>query len=221
MVVIHLFRQKMEMKMNRPLTYLRMLCCLSFIFAVSIVYAQESEKSKEEEKQVSAADVDMDDGTGPAGDLIIPKRIAMHCGISSKEGRDKYKLNECLDKLAAEGKDLLNIEQEVMHQVSKDALEKALTTKSAAGNYEATRDEKLEEDNEVQSGSAAAGGEAAADGSDLRTKQTKNIKMSGRSSENLLQVIDIYSTRVGLDMMEAFFRYDAPYRLSEQNEEKD
>lgn len=202
--------------MSRKQTYFWLFCCLSFIFAVSFSRAAETG-----EQEVSAANVKMDDGTGPAGDVIIAKKMAMHCGISSKDGRDEDKLNECLDKLASEGKDLLKIEQDIMHQLTKDAMEKALTTKSAAGNYEATRDDELEEDNNVQAGSAAVGGALAADGSDLRTKQEKNIKISARSSKNLLKVIDIYSARVGLDTMEAFFRLDAPYRLSEQNEEED
>lgn len=207
--------------MNRLQTYFLLFGCLNFIYTVPISYAQEEQTPESKEQQISAADVEMDDGTGPAGDLVIAKKMAMHCGISSKDGRDKDKLNECLEKLAAEGKDLLSIEQDIVHQLSKDAMEKALKTKSSAGNYEATRDDKLDEGNGIQAGSAAAGGEATADGSDLRTKQTKNIKMSGRSSENLLQAIDIYSARVGLDMMEVFFRIDAPYRLSKQNEEKD
>ncbi len=209
--------------MNKLPTYLCLFCCLSIIFAAANACGQEQETTEqgEQEEQISAADVEMDDGTGPEDDVVIAKKMAMHCGISSKDGRDKDKLNECLDKLAAEGKDLLTIEQDIMHQVSKDALEKALTTKSAAGNYEATRDDELGEDSGVQAGSAAAGGALSADGSDLRIKQTKNIKMSGRSSRNLLQVIDIYSARVGLDAMEVFFRLDAPYRLSEQKEEED
>ncbi len=209
--------------MIRQLTYLSLFCCLSIIFAAANACGQEQEatKQEEQEEQISAADVEMDDGTGPEDDVVIAKKMAMHCGISSKDGRDKDKLNECLDKLAAEGKDLLTIEQDMMHQLGKDALEKAITTKSAAGNFEATRDDELDEDNGVQAGSAAAGGALSADGSDLRTRQTKNIKMSGRSSRNLLQVIDIYSARVGLDAMEVFFRIDAPYRLSEQKEEEE
>ena len=193
------------------------------IFAVVLLpeFWQQKLQLDTEEQEISAADVEMDDGTGPDGDLVISKKMAMHCGISSKDGRDKAKLNECLDKLAAEGMDLATIEQDMMHQISKDSLGKALTTKSSAGNFEATRDDELEEDSGVQSGSAAAGGALAADGSDLRIKQTKNIKMSGRSSENLLKVIDIYSARVGLDAMEVFFRLDAPYRLSEQQEEEE
>ena len=203
--------------MNRRRIYLWFFFCIFFIFAATFSYAEDTET---EEEQISAADVEMDDGTGPDGDLVIPKKMAMRCGISSNDGKDKDKISKCLDTLASEnGEDLGDLEQEIMHQLSQNTLEKALTTKSAAGNYEATRDDELEEDNDVQSGSAAAGGEAAADGSDLRTRQEKNIKMSARSSENLLKVIDIYSARVGLDSMEMFFRSDASHRLSNQQEE--
>ena len=196
--------------MSKLFSHLKFLFCgVMCLFAASITNAQEEQAS------VSAKDVAIDDGTSPAGDVIIAKRMALHCGISSKDGRDKEKIKECFEKLASEGIGVLDIEQEMMHQLSKDALEKALTIKSAAGNYEATREDELEEDNNIQAGSAAAGG------SDLRSKQEKNIKMSARSSGNLLKAIDIYSARLGLDTMEAFFRLDAPYRLSKQQEEED
>lgn len=202
--------------MSKLFSYLKFLFCgVMCLFAASITNAQEEQAS------VSAKDVAIDDGTSPAGDVIIAKRMALHCGISSKDGRDKEKIKECFEKLASEGIGVLDIEQEMMHQLSKDALEKALTIKSAAGNYEATREDELEEDNNIQAGSAAAGGALAASGSDLRSKQEKNIKMSARSSGNLLKAIDIYSARLGLDTMEAFFRLDAPYRLSKQQEEED
>ncbi len=200
--------------MNKQPAFIRLFfCCIILLGTASIVYGQE------EQTTISATDVVLDDGTGPAGDVVIAKRMALHCGISSKDGRNKEKISECFEKLASEGIGALDIEQEMMHQLSKDSLEKALTTKSAAGNYEATRDDELEEDNNVQAGSAAAGGALAPAGSDLRSKQEKNIKMSARSSRNLLKVIDIYSARVGLDTMEAFFRLDAPYRLSKQQKE--
>lgn len=188
------------------------------MFAATNCYGQEAEG----QENVTATSVALDDGSGPAGDLIIPKAMAMRCGISSKDGRDKEKLDECFDTLASEGADIFFIQKEMMHQISKDALEKALTVKSAAGNYEATRDDELDDSNGVQSGSAAAGGFATADGSDIRTTQTKNNKMSARSSRNLLKVIDIYSARVGLDLMEVFFRSDVPHRQSKiKDEEKE
>ena len=192
--------------------------CLALSLAAGSACAQETE-NLEQTEEVSAADVKMDDGTGPDGDLIIPKRMALHCGLSSQDGHDNAKIKECLDKLAASGIDLVAIQQDRMHQTSKDALEKAVTVKSAAGNYEAIQEEKLEEDSGVQAGSPAAGGEDAADGSDLRTKQTKNIKMSANSSLNLIKVIDVYSARVGLDFMDIFFKADAPYRQARQEEE--
>lgn len=206
--------------MNRLQTYLGIFCCLVLSLTASISHGEEAIVS-EETALPSAADVEMDDGTNMEGDLIIPKKMAMRCGISSKDGRDKEKIQECLNILASEGLDIVGIEQDMMHQVSKNALEKALTTKSAAGNYEATRDDKLGEGVGIQAGSAAAGGESSADGSDLRSKQEKNVKMSARSNQNLLKVIDIYSARVGLDSMEVFFKFDAPYRQSVLAEEEE
>lgn len=205
--------------MNKLQTYLGIFCCLVFSLMASVSYGDDSEAS-EDIQTPSAADVEMDDGTNMEGDLIIPKKMAMRCGISSKDGRDKEKIQACLDTLASEGLDIVGIEQEMMHQLSKNAMEKALTTKSAAGNYEATRDDKLGEGVGVQAGSAAAGGEAGADGSDLRSKQEKNVKMSERGNQNLLKVIDIYSARVNLDSMAAFFKLDASYRQSVLAEEE-
>lgn len=206
--------------MNKLQTYLGIFCCLVFSLMASVSYGDDSEAS-EDVQTPSAADVEMDDGTNMEGDLIIPKKMAMRCGISSKDGRDKEKIQACLDTLASEGLDIVGIEQEMMHQLSKNAMEKALTTKSAAGNYEATRDDKLGEGVGVQAGSAAAGGEAGADGSDLRSKQEKNVKMSERGNQNLLKVIDIYSARVNLDSMAAFFKLDASYRQSVLAEEEE
>ena len=192
--------------------------CLALSLAATSAFAQETEDAEQQE-EISAADVEMDDGTGPDGDLVIPKKMAMHCGLSSKDASDETKVKECLDKLAAAGIDLVSIQQDAMHQISKDALEKAVAAKSAAGNYEAIQEDKLGEDSGVQAGSAAAGGEDSADGSDIRTKQTKNIKMSANSSLNLIKIIDIYSARVGLDFMEVFFGIDASYRQARQEEE--
>ena len=111
--------------MNRLQTYLGIFCCLVLSLTASISHGEEAIVS-EETALPSAADVEMDDGTNMEGDLIIPKKMAMRCGISSKDGRDKEKIQECLNILASEGLDIVGIEQDMMHQVSKNALEKAL-----------------------------------------------------------------------------------------------
>ena len=196
--------------------YLWICWLLAFGLAAFPLCAQEAET---EEDVPTAADVTLDDGTAPGGSLIIPKMMAMRCGISSKDAEDKQKISECFNTLAAAGNDIADIQQDVMHQLSQNALEMALKNKSAAGDYEDTLEEELKGDNGAQPGSPAAGGEDAADGEDLRVKQTQNVKISSRSAVNTVKIIDVYSTRVGLDFMEVFFKFDLPYRQTQIEED--
>lgn len=185
---------------------------------VLAAFPLRAEDGAEEAASESAADVAMDDGSAPGGDLVIPKALAMRCGISSKDAGDKSKIKECLDKVAVDANDITEIQFLVMDQLTQNALEQALQIKAEAGDYEDSLDKKLGDDSGVQAGSPAAGGEAAADGEDLRAAQTKNVKISSRSAVNITKLIDIYSTRVGLNFMEMYFSADAPRRRAEQTE---
>lgn len=186
------------------------LCVHSWIISLSAVMLTAF--------PLCAAEFNLDDGTTADGDMLLPKTVAMRCGISSADAADQDKINECLNKIAADTTSIDWFAKQTMHQVNKDALNIALKYKTDAGDYEETMDEKLGDNTGIQSGSAAAGGDIAADGDDLRKDQSKNAKIYSRGAENLNKIIAVYTTNMGIDAYENFFESDASFRNDEQRE---
>ena len=165
------------------------------------------------------SEVTMDDGTCADGTMLIPKAMAMHCGLSCKDATDADKIDECMNTLAKEAHESSETQHEMIHQLNKEALVVALQSKAFAGNYEEEQDKATGDDSGVQELSAAAGGMFDAEaGSDLRGKQEKNTKLAARSVENMVDIIDVYSSKITLDIIDGFFRYDAPYREFDEDD---
>ena len=165
-----------------------------------------------------AAGFNLDDGTTADGDMLLPKTLAMRCGISSADAANQDKIDKCLNKIAADTDSIDRLAKQTMHQVNKNALNIALKYKTDAGDYEETLDKRLGDDSGIQSGSAAAGGAISADGENLRKDQTKNAKIYSRSAENLNKIIAVYTTNMGIDAYKNFFETDAAFRNAEQRE---
>lgn len=164
--------------------------------------------------------VEMDDGTCSDGTMLIPKVMAMHCGLSCKDATDKEKINECLNTLAKEAQKSGKTRDDVIRQLSSEYLVLALQSKALAGNYEEKQDELLEGENGNQGFNVTAEGMSGGEsGSDLRVKQEKNTKLTTQSVKNMVQIINVYSSKVNLDFIDGFYRYDAPYREFEEERE--
>ena len=164
--------------------------------------------------------VDMDNGTCSDGTMLIPEVMAMHCGLSCKDATDKEKINECLNTLAKEAQESNETRDNAIRQLSSEYLVLALQSKALAGNYEEEQDKLLDEGSGGLEGSPASGGIGTEEGgSDLRAKQEKTTKLAAQSVKNMVQIINVYSSRLNLDFIDGFYRYDAPYRKFEDKQE--
>lgn len=171
-------------------------------------------------KAQESSDVEMDNGTCFDGTMLIPEVMAMHCGLSCKDATDKEKINECLNTLAKEAQESNEVRDNAIRQLSSEYLVLGLQSKALAGNYEEEQDELLDERSGGLGGSPALGGmETGEDGSDLRAKQEKNTKLAAQSVKNIVQIINVYSSKLNLDFIDGFYRYDAPYRKVEDKQE--
>ena len=165
-------------------------------------------------------DVEMDNGTCSDGTMLIPEVMAMHCGLSCKDATDKEKINECLNTLAKEAQESSESRDNAIRQLSSEYLVLALQSKALAGNYEEEQDELLDDGSGGLDGSPASGGmDTGEDGSDLRVKQEKTTKLAAQSVKNMVQILNVYSSKLNLDFIDGFYRYDAPYRKFEDGQE--
>ena len=56
---------------------------------------------------------------------------------------------------------------------------------------------------------ASIGAEGEEEGASLRAAQEKNSKLAALSTENFLNLMDVYSMRMALDTLVNFYEYDA------------
>lgn len=165
-----------------------------------------------ETKALDLSEITMDDGTCPDGTMLIPKAIAMHCGISCEDATDPKKINECLNMLAKSSRSSGELQEKITHQLSKEYLEKAMQFKAISGNYEERQDELLEEGEGSLDLSPSTGGATTGEGSDLRKKQEKSTKLIAQTTDDMAKILDIYSSKINLEFVDGFYNYDAPYR---------
>ncbi len=194
----------MKTKLNLPNS---LWACLFFAAVVLMpvvnVYAEENAASGSD-----SASQPEDNGTCPDGAMVVPETMAMHCGLSCADGQDADKIDECLKKLALEDEDG-SLRKAIMQELYDDAMMRALEFKFSSGDYEDTMKKELGESNDVQGGSPAAGGEAAADGSDLSTRQNKNIKINARNIVSLTTLMTLYGIKIRLFTIEDFWQTTA------------
>ena len=153
-----------------------------------------------------------DDGTTSDGTFVIPKRMALTCGLDSESARDSEKMNECKDLLAniKEEEGFSIIRDDILHQMNKYYLERTLKVKSEAGDYK-----DIQEDTLSASFGGAEGSPATPegdDGTDVRKLQEQLIKLSAQTAKNSIRMSEILSNAISLDEMHNFYLYDVPNR---------
>ncbi len=161
---------------------------LAVLFLVFPVCGQETDISKMQ-----------DNGTGPDGIMILPKGMAMRCGLSSRDGSDPEKINACMDRLVALTQDgavgkesSYEIMTEILGQMNAVYMQTALAAKAEAGDYEDKMDEET--------------GDSAA--TTVRDKQAQLVNLSAMGGRNAITLNQVYASLLFLQAMNGFYEYD-------------
>lgn len=147
-----------------------------------------------------------DDGTGPDGVMILPKGMALRCGLSARDGRDSEKISACLDHLVALTKDnaiaresAYEIMTDIIHQLSQEYLVLALENKADSGDVE----DKIEEETGKDMASTA------------KDKQLQSTNLSAKKARNINDLTRIYSALLFLQSMDGYYKLDFSRRQVE------
>jgi len=169
--------------------------------------------TEEELANLKVADsIGKDDGTSADGIFIIPRRMALTCGLDSETALDLAKLDKCKTTLAniTEEEGFNVIRDEILHQLNKNKLEVALNLKSQAGDYEDIQTEVVNGGFKAKEGSPAM--PEGKPGVDVRSLQGQLIRLSAQTAKNSLRQIEAYTGSLDLDNMINFYQYDITNR---------
>ena len=166
----------------------------------------------------AAGIADMDNGTGPDGVFIFPKMFAMFCDLSSSDSDDAEKVTDCLNKIIAlkfgdqGGKvNYRELFVKAYREISSNAMDTALTKKSLAGDYETQIDEELEK--------ADTAGAKSSDEDTVRKKQEQIARLSTMTTQNNIDLINVFSAQLALDAMDKYYTYEFSSSLPNPEEE--
>ena len=85
-----------------------------------------------------------------------------------------------------------------------------MNVKSDAGDFEDRQEEALKDDSKgLPESPAAIGAEGNDEGAVVRANQEKNTKLAALSANNVLNLIDVHSMQMALDVLANFYEYDA------------
>ncbi|MBQ7286042.1 MAG: hypothetical protein IJW72_07335 [Alphaproteobacteria bacterium] len=151
---------------------------------------------------------EQDSGTGADGVAVIcSKTMAMRCGISSSDGKDKDKIKECLDKIASDmyGSQIHKISvtetrDKILHECSKTYYELAVKYKADAGDFVDKGDENGNSDLKT----------------DKHGKKEQEGKITASNAKGIIGIMDVYSSMIVLDSIEIFFNNIANRQISEE-----
>lgn len=152
--------------------------------------------------------ITLDDGTDEGGTFIFPKKLAMFCNIGSKDVADNKVMGDCLNKVLDLGKgstlgkeDINKVFKESYHQMNAAYSTLALQKKQAASAYDSEMDKILE-------GDKIAATTPSEPEVNTKKKQEVIARLGYMTGRNVIDIVDVYTARISLDVMSDFRTYE-------------